>query len=291
MQIHPIFRHKPETTNMTFCGKNHNLLELLHRNYTLNSKNIADKIITNGRLISANGEKAKYNISPAGNPPKIPAAGIIKGLMEIIIDRPKKLITSIKIFSGKQPETLLEETQYTYNKKGQIIRTHKQTFSPNGIQHSIKTNIKYEDNSITMKKEIDEGVKDTTTIITSVNGKKLILKSGKNQNGTIEHFKYEEGKTLYSNTVSKHSDGQFEAFGDPHTGEMVFSRSTINPTNAGEYIELLSNGSYEKQVLSRNGHIAKKEIPPSVADSFIHQKIDLITPQNEILTKLEEYGL
>ncbi len=292
MQIHPIFNQKIQTKHQNFCGKHASILELLHRNYTLNMKSVTDKIMRECTQTSANGFQAVYNIIPAGMPPQIPAAGIVKSFMEIAIDRSKKLIESIKIMSGKTPNFYLEETRFTYNKKGQIIRVLKQTTSPNGIKNDIKTNIKYEDNRTIIKKYINDGEKQSKTIITSEDGKKTILKFARNNiNKRTERFKYMEGKTIYSTVATENSGIKFEAYGDPETGEMVFSSNTLNPTIYGEYIEQLSNGSYIKQVLARNGSVITREIPPSVADNFIHQRIDLLTPENEILTKLEEFGL
>ena len=211
--------------------------------------------------------------------------------MEIVVNRSKKLVESIKIFAGNKEEKLLESSEYTYNKKGQIIRILRSTTSPNDNLHQIKTNIKYEDNGITIQKDFDNGTKYLKTTITTLNNKKHILKFSKNNTGTIEKFKYTEKEALCSSREKEGTGVLFEASGDPLTGEMVFSKNITSPCNRGEYIELLSNGNYYKQVVAKDWHISTKEIPASIADDFIHQKVDLMTPENEMLTKLEEYGL
>ena len=270
-----------------------NTIDLLHRNYSVEIKPLAEKIMAAGKEVSVSGTSATYRIPPHQSmfSPK-PVGGVIKDFMEIVIDRSKKLISSIKIFSGTNQKSCLENSQYIYNKKGQIIRVAKQTTSPNGIVNNIKSNIKYDGDNIIITKDMNNGAKISQTIITTEDGKKLIIKSGKNtENKSLDSFKYKEGETLHSTIQYEYSHARFDASGDPHTGEMVFSSSTLNPTNAGEYIELLGNGMYFKQTVRRDGIITTKEITPTVADDFIHRRIDLLTPPNEILTKLEEYGL
>ncbi len=291
MKITPISKYK---FNQNFKATTPlNTLELLHRNYSVEIKPLAEKIMAACQPVSTSGSASVYRILPPDSMrQKKPVGGVIKDAMEIVIDRSKKLISSIKIFSGSNPNTCIENSQYTYNKKGQIIRVAKQTTSPNGITNEIKTNIKYDGDTIIIKKDMNSGAKISQTIITNQDGKKLILKSGQNnENKSSDSFKYKEGEILQSTIESGYSSGRFEANGDPFTGEMVFSKNTLNPVNAGEYIELLDNGMYYKQIMQRNGSVTTREIPQTVADDFIHRRIDLLTPQNEILTKLEEYGI
>ncbi len=287
MYIHPISN---SNTRPAFSGKNTTFLELINRNYTTDVKNVANKIISIGKETETAGTKATYVIFPNGAHQQSPAADMIKGCMQVVIDRTKKLIDNIKIFSYKNPEHCLENTSYTYNRKGQIVRAHKQTLSPNKIAKDIKINIKYDEDSIIMTKNINNGSEEIKTVITVEDGKKLVLKSGRKNNNVIEQFKYKEGETLYSSSGYEHSKINFEAYGDPATGEMIFSSDKTNQPKTQEYIEQLSDGNYVKQIFLKNGDVITKDIPPSLADNFIHQKLDLITPQNEIVTRLEEFG-
>ncbi len=266
--------------------QNKTIPQLAKNNYKeFNSKEIIGKITKLGEKT----EKSTYQIMPAQNQ----IAENLKGLMEVVVDKSKALIERIKIFSNENPKLCLTDIEYTYNKKGQIIRVNKKTLSPNKKENHIKSNLKYEDNAVIIDKDINDGTKKTRTIISNKDSKNFILKSTRNyKDKTTEKLIYKEDENLtFTIRHKKNNTKEYSAYGDPQTGELIFSKNTFSPMNMGEYTELQGDGNYIRQIEFDDGTIKTRISKAKPSDSFQRQKIDLITPEQEMLSILEEYGV
>ncbi len=272
--------------NINYKGfQNLSVPQLAKNNYkNFNQKDIINKITK----IGEQKQKATYQITPSKNQ----TTENLKGLIEIALNKSKNLIERIRVFAKETPELCLTDIEYTYNKKGQIIRVNKKTVTPNKTNH-IKSNLKYEENAVIIDKDINDGTKKTRTIISNRDNKNFILKSTKNyKDKTTEKLLYKENEALeytirHKNNIKK----EYSAYGEPNTGELIFSKNTFNRMNEGEYTELQGNGTYIRQILFDDGTTTIRECKTKPTDSFQRQKIDIITPEQEILSILEEYGV
>ena len=205
---------------------------------------------------------------------------------QVVIDKAKSLITDL--FTLNKENQYLEKAHYDYNDKGQMIAVSKKGVSSNGKKNSVRTRIKYSGKNIIVSKDINYGKIGIQTIFGFHQGKKTIdLTINKPQEGLVEHTSYVEDKTL-EETITKDNEVKFEGFGDPLTGEMVFSRSSLQPLSNFECCELLDNHMYHKQIYFDNFKtVVTREVPPTNADCFAKNSKDMVTPQQELVTTIK----
>ena len=77
---------------------------------------------------------------------------------------------------------------------------------------------------------------------------------------------------------------KLEAYAEPQTGEMVFSRDDTGYYEI--FIELMKDGNYHKRSYSGMEVMSDKIITPTVGNYFLHKEKDLLTPQNELAQKV-----
>lgn len=209
------------------------------------------------------------------------------GKVQIIINKLKSLITDV--ITLNKENVPIEEIHYDYGNKGQMIRANKKGISANGKKNSVRTNIKYTGDEIVVSKDINHGTINIKTIFGKKADKKSVdLTITKNNENTVENVLYVEDTKLQT-TIVKGDEVKFEGFGDPNSGEMVFSKSKFHPQADMECCELMDNGMYHKQVYFDNFKtVISRDVAPNSADCFGRIVKDMMTPQQELAQKLKQ---
>ena len=270
MKIHPVCNN-----SKTFTGiKPNQLIDTIGKNFSVDMKSLSKDIVEKGAKV-ADKKNDIYLLKSAET----------SNVLEIVMIKAKNLISRVRLFSG---EKCIEEISYDYNKKGDIIRVLKKNSSQNGKESACSANLKYVDNGLVVTKRFDDG----STIVTEFLNKEApeikLEKTFRESNQVFkENIEYIEGQKL--NSVTRNSAGEVygEAYADELTGEMIFARD--NTKHYEEFTELMADGDYHRQLCFEHSVIVHKISSPRIANHFFHFAKDLMTPLNELSTKLKEY--
>ena len=254
-----------------FTGVNQQrLIPTLQRNLAIDMKALTRTIMEKGELTAGKTQDIYSFTNSQG------------ARLEIIINKVKQLIAGFKSYID---ERCAEEATYDYNKKGDIIRIYKTSQSSSGSISSLRGNVKYTEDGLILTKNFSDGSKSTTTFSKNPQNR-ISFEKQHATTGMTEKLEYVEAETLNSK-ILKNGNVEFEAYGDAESGEMVFSRN--NTKNYEEFIELMSNGKYCKQTCISLHKVLTNIVRPSVANHFVHIYKDLVTPQNELALKVNEF--
>lgn len=255
------------------------IMKLLHTNISANLKPVTKQITETYMPVEVSKNIATYKFLNLES----------SKVLELVIDKTKMLISRLGIFSTKDG-SCTENAIFDYNKKGQIIRSIKNSVSPTGKENTIRTNIKYQNDNITITKDVNNGHKTIKTFFSDIDGKRNVeLCITKPDVGIEEKISYKEGKKL-EGIITKNDEVRMTAYGDVETGQMVFSHNTLSPNANCVCFEMLENGDYHKQLFFDNYEtVVTRTVARSVSDYFTHNNKDLMTPQDEIISKLSEF--
>ena len=249
-------------------------LKSIKENFTTDFKRLPQRIIETKQPADSFETSNVYQFATENNS------------LQVVIDKAKALITDTFLFNqnGKR----IEEAHYEYNNKNQLISVLKKSNATNGKRNSVKTNIKYQQKHIAVFKNINFGLINIKTLFGHRNGKKNIdLTITKPQEDRVEQISFIEDEKLRA-TILKNNEIMYEGFGDAQTGELVFSKSTLNKLANLECCELLDNGNYHKQIYFDNYRtVVERDVTSNNADFFAKNYKDMITPHQELVNTLK----
>lgn len=270
MKTHPVYNNSKSFTGI----KPNQLIDTIGKNFSVDMKSLSNGILKKGAKV-ADKKNDIYLLKSTST----------SNVLEIVMTKAKSLISRVRLFSeGK----CVEEISYDYNKRGDIIRVLKKNSSSSGKESACSANLKYVDNGLVVTKRFDDG----STVVTEFLNKEvpeIKLEKTFSENNQVfkENVEYIKGEKL--NSVTRNSAGEVygEAYADELTGEMIFARD--NTKRYEEFTELMADGDYHRQLCFEHSVIVHKVSSPRIANHFFHLAKDLMTPLNELATKLKEY--
>lgn len=256
----------------SFSGREHiRMMAAIKNNFPTDTAKLPAQIIKQGNLVSKDkADRLIYSLIKTSSE-----------YIEVTLSALKRQILGLKVF---QNDVCIEDSTFTYNKKGEMIRKVSQYTSLANRKTSITTNLKREKDSLIVTKKFNDGTESQAEF--SNDGNKIILKSKNPSNDLNEELIYIKEEKLESK-VCDTDRVKLEAYADATTGEMLFSRDDTKLYEA--FIELLPDGNYHKRLFSGMEVISDKIVPPSIGNYFLHKEKDLLTPLNDLITKISYF--